>query len=133
MTTKPTAEELVEIRKKLKKNKLPNLFSGMWASEPGIGGFRVSNKNSDFEIEWVLADLKSKNALFSDLCNNKDKEEVRLELGWLVADLMDHHAGKMYQIIPGPNEAMKEAEYFHKMASTWRHWAQVPAGHMILD
>lgn len=134
---KPSFTELVEIRKKLKKNKLPKIHAGMKASDPEIGKFEVIPRDNELEIRWDIIESGRRVSggvyKFSQLCHEPDFEKLRLDLGWLIADLLDKEAIKMLQFIPGPNEAMKESEFYRKLASTWRHWAQVEAGFMIFE
>ena len=70
----PTQEELQGLRKGLRKRKLPRIFDGMWCSEPGIGGMKVTGTRSDFRIEWVIFEggIKSelKQAEWNALCSD---------------------------------------------------------------
>ena len=52
----PTQEELQALRKGLRKRKLPRVFDGMWCSEPGIGGVKLTAVGTDFHVEWVSFD-----------------------------------------------------------------------------
>ena len=130
----PTPAELPGLRKGLKKRALPKAFDGLWASQPGIGGFVFEQDGDDLRAEWVAGasekEQPRKKEMFLELCHSPDKEQERLELGWLIADLFTHHAQEVLHSIPGPNEAMREASPFWKMADNWKHWALVPAGHM---
>jgi hypothetical protein len=134
---KPSLENLLEIRKKLKKNKAPKIHGGMKAFNPEIGGFEVIPREDELEIRWNI--LKNGNRIssgvykFSQLCTEPEFEKLRLDVGWLIADLLELEANNMLQSIPGPNEAIKESEFYRKLASTWRHWAQVEAGFMIFE
>jgi len=132
---KPALEDLKEIRKRLKKNKLPKIHAGMKASDPEIGKFEVIPRENELEIRWDIIENGRRASggvyKFSQLCHEPDFEKFRLDLGWL--DLLDKEANRMLQSIPGPNEAMKESEFYRKLASSWRHWAQVEAGFMILE
>ena len=60
----PTQEELQGLPKGLRKRKLPRVFDGMWCSEPGIGGVKVTAAGSDSHVEWVSFDggVKSANS-----------------------------------------------------------------------
>jgi hypothetical protein len=129
---KPSLKDLLEIRKKLKEKKLPKVFSGS-IREAGIGEVVFHERGHDYEIDWQLCDGEKKTAKFSHLNLDPSKEQDRLDLGWLMAGLLDKEADRILQLIPGPNEAMQESEYYRKMSSTWRHWAQVEAGFMIFE
>jgi hypothetical protein len=134
---KPSLENLLEIRKKLKKNKLPKIHGGMKAFNPEIGGFEVIPREDELEIRWNIHKngkrISSGVYKFSQLCKEPEFEKLRLDVGWLIADLLELEANNMLQSIPGPNEAMKESEFYRKLASSWRHWAQVEAGFMIFE
>jgi hypothetical protein len=134
---KPSLENLLEIRKKLKKNKLPKIHGGMKAFNPEIGGFEVIPIADELEIRWNIRKngerITGGTYKFSQLCTVPEFEKLRLDVGWLIADLLDLEASNMLQSIPGPNEAMKESEFYRKLASSWRHWAQVEAGFMIFE
>ena len=133
----PTPSELVGLRKGLKKRAVPKAFDSLWASQPGIGGFVFEQDGADLRAEWVVGvsekEQPRKNAMFHELCNAPDRELERLELGWLIADLFAFHAQEVLNSIGGPNEAMREAAPFWKMADNWKHWALVPAGHMKFE
>jgi len=58
----PTQEELQALRKGLRKRKLPRVFDGMWCSEPGVGGVKVTAAGADFHVEWVSFDGGVKSA-----------------------------------------------------------------------
>jgi hypothetical protein len=78
----PTQEELQALRKGLRKRKLPRIFDGMWYSETGIGGVKVTADGSDFHVEWVSFDGDAKSALkHADcfgLCSDPNLERQRL-------------------------------------------------------
>ncbi len=130
----PTSGELKELRKGLRKRKLPRVFDGMWISEPGVGGAVFYRDGDDYRVEWVAGgnekEMPRKKAQFLDLCAQEDMELVRLEVGWVIAECLSAHYSKALRSIPGPKEAMREAQPYLKMYDDWRHWALVPAGRM---
>ncbi len=132
---RPTTDELVKLRKGLRKRKVPPVFDSMWASQPGIGGFRLRADGDDFQVEWVTFEKGEKQppkfASWRQLCTDPQVEHLRLEVGWLASDLAGHKGREIMDSIGGPNEAMHEAAPYWKAADDWRHWALVPAGHML--
>jgi hypothetical protein len=77
----PTQEEIQALRKGQRRRKLPQVFDGMWCSEPGIGGVKVTRARSDFHLEWVSFDggVKSamKHAEWSSLCSDPRPQRLR--------------------------------------------------------
>ena len=130
----PNRDKLPSLRKGRRKRKVPAVFDGMCGKMPKRGRFAFRSAGDDFQAEWLVCDSKSaeqhKKALFSELCLSPHLELERLELGWLIADIAKHEANAAMRSIPGPNEAMKEADRFGRIEDEWRHWAVVSAGHM---
>ena len=130
----PTQEELELLRKGLRKRKLPKVFDGMWCSEPGIGGMKVSVVGSDFHITWVSFEggVKSafKQAEWSSLCSDPNLEMERFEIGRVVSDIFEAQGQEVMNSIGHPIDAFKEAKPYRDAAHEWKHWAMVKAGHM---
>ena len=88
----PTPSELVALRKGLRKRKTPNVFDGMWCSEPGVGRVKVTREENDYRIEWVTFDNGIKSSLkierWSALCTNPELEMQRYEVGCVVAAVL---------------------------------------------
>jgi len=131
----PTQLELQALRKGLRKRKLPRVFDGMWCSEPGIGGIKVTAKGSDFHIEWVSFNggLKSelKHADWDSLCSDVDFEIQRFEIGIVVSEILLAQGQKVIDSIGHPIDAFNEAKPYRDAADDWKHWAIVKAGHML--
>jgi len=131
----PTQEELQAIRKGQRKRKLPRIFDGMWCSEPGIGGVKVTAVESDFHVEWVSfdGDVKSapKHAEWSGLCSDPSLEMQRLEIGLVVSEIFQEQGKKVMDSIGHPIYAFNEAKPYRDAADEWKHWATVKAGHML--
>lgn len=132
---RPTPDELPKLRKGLRKRKLPYVFNGMWTSQPGIGGAKFLADCDDFKVEWVTFTdgvcSESKFASFNQLCNDPGCEVMRLEVGWVIAELCDRDAQNVMDSIGHPMDAWNAAAPQRKVADSWRHWAIVPAGHFI--
>lgn len=131
----PTVDELKELRKGLRKQKLPKIFDGMWGSEPGVGGVKFTISDDDYNVEWVSVEnevLSSvKNVSWKSLCGDPALELQRLEIGLIFAELLEMQAQRVMDAIGGPIESLRESEPYRTAAKKWRHWAIVKAGHMI--
>jgi hypothetical protein len=131
----PTQEELHALRKGLRKRNLPRVFDGMWCSEPGIGGVKVTASGAGFNIEWVSFDGGVKSALkhaeWSSLCTAPNLEMQRFEIGLVVSEILQAQGQKVMDSIGHPISAFNEAKPYRDEADDWKHWGTVKAGHMI--
>lgn len=131
----PTNVELQSLRKGLRKRKLPRVFDGMWCSEPGIGGVKMTAAGSDFHVEWVSFNngVKSepKQAEWSNLCSNPNFEMLRFEIGLVIFEILQSQGQKVMDSIGHPIDAFNEAKPYRDAADEWKHWATVRAGHML--
>ena len=132
---RPNQEQLLLLRKGLKKRKLPRIFDGMWCSESGIGGMKVTESGADFHIEWVSFDDGVKSALkhsdWRSLCLDSNLEMIRLEIGLVVSEIMLAQGQKVMDSIGHPIDAFNEAKPYRDSAMNWKHWGLVKAGHML--
>ena len=131
----PQPSELPRLRKGRRKRRIPTAQDGMVGEIVGQGSFHFRTVANDLKAEWSIGPSESpqarKTALWSELCRDPARELDRLELGWLIADAWKREGDRMLTCIPGPNEAMAEANRYWQMADAWRHWAVVAAGHMV--
>ena len=131
----PTQDELQSLRKGLRKRKLPRIFDGMWCSEPGIGGIKLTAVGPDFHVEWVSFDNRvksaTKHAEWNNLCSDPGYEMQRLEIGLVVSDILKAQGEKVMDSIGHPIDAFNEAKPYRDAAEEWKHWATVKAGHML--
>lgn len=131
----PTQDELHALRKGLRKRKLPKVFDGMWCSEPGIGGVKLTAAGSDFHVEWVSFDggvkSASKHAEWISLCSAPSLEMQRLEVGLVISSILQAQAHAVMNSIGHPTDAFNEAKPYLDAADDWKHWATVKAGHML--
>ena len=131
----PTQQELQALRKGLRKRKLPRIFDGMWCSEPGIGGMKVTASGAGFNIEWVSFEAGVKTALkhadWSSLCLDSSQEMQRLEIGLVASEIMLAQGQKVMDSIGHPIDAFNEAKPYRDSAENWKHWGLVKAGHML--
>jgi hypothetical protein len=127
-----TENELEKLRKGLKAKKLPIYHSDTSGSWDGIGNFKFHEDQIGITVTWEIETGKSKSASFKDLCLTKELEEDRLELGLLIASILEEYANSIMHQITDPSLAQKYVQPELKMAKEWRHWSLVPAGHMLL-
>jgi hypothetical protein len=131
----PTQEEVQALRKGQRKRQLPRVFDGMWCSEPGIGGVKVTAARSDFHVEWVSFDGGVKSALkhaeWGRLCSDPTPEMQRLAVGLVVSEILQAQGQKVMDSIGHPIDAFNEAKPHRDAADEWKHWATVKAGHML--
>ncbi|SMC82990.1 hypothetical protein [Polynucleobacter kasalickyi] len=130
MLTTPTIDQLPDLRKGLRKRKVPIIRLGMRGSFDSLGSFSVSKATDAFLIEWQIKNCTSKSSNFKDLCTDPRLELNRLELGWLIAAMFDFEAQRIIDSIGHPIEGFNAASQPRKAAEDWRHWAKVKAGHM---
>lgn len=126
----PDKDQLLALRKGLRKRKLPVVRSGMCGSFEQLGSFSVTKAAGSFLMEWKVKDGISKSLSFKDLCTDPGLELDRLELGWLIATMFDFEAQRIMDSIGHPFEAFNAASEPRKAADDWRHWAKVKAGQM---
>lgn len=111
------------------------VFDGMWCSEPGIGGVKLTEAGSDFHVEWVSFDrgVKSglKHAEWRSLCSDPILEMQRLEVGLVVSEILMTQGKKIMDSIGHPIDAFNEAKLYRDAAEEWKHWATVKVGHML--
>lgn len=141
----PTLVQLKLIRKGLRKKKIPDVFllPNEFAHD-GIGKFQKEDMGSDCSLVWTTEDCQSKTFSFHQLCFNTDLELDRLEFGWMIADFarkdgvnyLSNMRPKSYSDFHQNQfnkEFAREKKHFQKIEHSWRHWAVVPAGHMLFN
>jgi SAM-dependent methyltransferase len=126
----PTPDKLPALRKGLRQRKLPVFHAGMGGNNSKIGSFRFLMVDGSISVEWRLVGQNLRTANFQDLCTQAALELDRLEVGWLISCIYNHHAQQIADSIGGPNEAWRESAGPRRIADSWRHWALVPAGKM---
>lgn len=128
-----TKTELLEIRATLRKRKLPEVFHNMWMSEPKIGGAKFEKDGDDYQISGVYFIDEIKTDVFKSSFNKLNMDETlemdRLKLGITLSNIFKEQGSQILNSIGGPNEAMREAGPYFKLADDWHHWAVVPAGY----
>jgi hypothetical protein len=74
-------------------------------------------------IHWKAKKGPERSALFESLSLDPSYESMRLELGWMIANMLRQEAANSLFLIPGPKEAMAEANFYHREEARWRCWA----------
>lgn len=134
----PSPEKLKMMRKGLRKQKLPDAASMTHGGHDKIGQFVFEHQTDKVMVRWNLAEGASKQATFAELCFSPEREQDRLELGWMIANMAQldmEHELEDARNIPHPEYCMREMSrimgYFGKIEKRWRHWAIAQAGHML--
>jgi hypothetical protein len=133
---KPTNQELEEMRKGLRKRKLPKISDEMYGQWKEMGSFKVIGSAIELmSIEWNLTDSGEQNKpridRFLDLSFSPDLEKERYELGMLISKIFTEHGREIRNSIPGPNEAMMASNPYFVNADKWEHWAKVAPGFFL--
>jgi len=142
----PTMKELRMIRKGLRKKKLPDLSLLPKEFEyEDVGKFQIKKSDSGFLFEWKTSvDQEKRECSLTKLCTEEAYEIDRLGLGWMIANFAkldgltylrklrpisyeDHHQNQFNKYYT------KQKLHFQKIENEWRHWAIVPAGHMLFE
>jgi hypothetical protein len=119
----PVKAELPKLRAKVTRLKPPKLPAGVDWSNSIAGSFSTSSGPDGVVVTWQTIGGPKRSALFAALGDNELLEAERLELGWMIADMARLEARRMLEIIPGPNEAMSEANNFYQEENRWRCWS----------
>lgn len=119
----PSAEQLPELRAMTKRLKPPKLPAGAQWSNSKVGGYSTKAGADGVIVTWRPVDGQERTAPFDALGCDPLYEAERLELGWMVANMLGVEAARMLQCIPGPNEAMSEANKYYREEDRWRAWA----------
>ena len=143
LPTLPNLDQLKLIRKGLRKKKIPDLSLLPNKFEcDGVGKFAMKIIDSDYSIEWKTDGSEIKNSSLIHLCVDSAKELDRLAFGWMIADFarLDgiNHLSKIHRISNSDfhqdlfnKEYALQQKHFQGIENVWRHWAIVPASHML--
>jgi hypothetical protein len=119
----PSAGQLPELRAITKRLKPPKLPDGAQWSNSKVGGYATKAGADGVVVAWRTVDGPERTAPFDALGCDPLYEAERLELGWMIANMLRIEAIRMLQCIPGPNEAMAEANRYYREEDRWRSWA----------
>jgi len=128
---KPRVEDLDALRKGLRKRKPPTLELEH-GEHKRLGKFRIMRTEGEILIEWSI-DRASRCVSLKDLNLKPEHEPDRLEIGWLIANMYKLDCIHNCDGIADLREIMKMTQWYGRHEDAYRHWALVPAGHMILD
>ena len=128
----PSAEDMIEIRKSVKKKKRPSINDGDHGGHNGLGFFTIHFEDEPV-IEWNLQNTDAKRFKYSDLCVRADHEMHRLEIGWLIGNI--YSLNKMHDLerigVPAGEAALKEyariSNWYEKKEKIWYEWAVAKA------
>jgi hypothetical protein len=118
----PSAADLPDLRAKVKRRKLPVLQAEMHWSNTLLGAFSTADSPEGLVISWNTVGGPCRTALFDILGLDSSFEIERLELGWMIANMLRIEAVRILNSIPGPNEAMAEASRYYREEERWRCW-----------
>ena len=133
MEQRPTLDQVRIRRSTLRVKQLPKCYpdtSGAWE---GVGRFQFGGTAEDLTVTWQVENGERKSARFLDLCRRAECEGDRLELGWLIADVIAQQKWQEMASIPSPTDAMSYVRPLELRESSWRHWAQVAPGKMLFS
>lgn len=120
----PTPSELPALRaKRDRRLKPPRLNSGEWSSNTVLGAFETLDTPEGLSVTWQVVNGEIRTALFEELETRSELADLRLELGWLLANGWRVEGLRLLWSIPGPKEAQDESEPFFKEERRWRQWA----------
>lgn len=138
----PQEDELVRIRKGLRKRTIPSLelLPNEYGYE-GVGRFEKITSSTGVAFRWTVDGGNSKCVSFADMCNNPANEFERLEFGWMIANFarLDgaRHLSQMrpasysdYHQNEFNRRYAEERRHYLQIENEWRHWAVVKSGHM---
>jgi hypothetical protein len=119
----PSPSEILQLRGERSRIKAPNLSPGSHWGNTRIGEYSVTGSKQETIVSWITADGKSRQEIFQELISKEELEPLRLELGWMIANMLRVEAIRALQTIPGPNEAQEYWKFYKKEERRWRRWA----------
>ena len=119
----PTTVEVSNLRNTTRRMKPPALNAGSHWSNTKVGAYSVYQGPEGLVVTWNALGLPERTAVFDRLSNDPELNDQRLELGWMIANMLRVETIRVLQSIPGPVEAMKEADFYRREEKRWRNWA----------
>lgn len=128
----PSAEALVEIRKTIKKKRRPSVRDGEHGGHEELGFFSIRVENEPYII-WNLKAGEEKKVSYKNLCELVEYELARLEVGWLIGNI--YTLNKLIDLerlgVPAGESALKEfariSNWYENKEKTWYEWAVAKA------
>jgi hypothetical protein len=100
-----------------------------------LEAMKLNESEGDLQVEWVSfeGEVKSelKHAAWSNLCTDHALEMQRLEIGFVVSEILLAQAQKVQDSIGHPITALNETKPYRDAAEQWKHWATIKAAHML--
>lgn len=121
----PSASELPELRKEFGRIKLPKLAPGSHWGNTKIGEYTVAGTKKAVTVTWKTIDGPERTENFEELCTKAELANLRLELGWMIANMLRVEAVRALQTIPGPKEAQEHWSFYKREEQRWRRWAVI--------
>lgn len=119
----PTKAELPRLRATIKRMKPATIPAGAHWENTLVGSYSTTQSPDGVMIHWKAKDGSERSALIEALSLDPSCETMRLELGWMIANMLRLEAAHALLSIPGPKEAMAEANFYHREEARWRCWA----------
>ena len=121
----PTETELPKLRAKVKRFKPPELPAGGHWENSKVGSYKTEQSLDGVLVTWSMVGGVERTEFWERLCEDPTVATERLELGWMIANMLGIEAVRALRSIPGPNEAMEEANFYWREEKRWRKWALV--------
>lgn len=120
--------------KKIQIKSLPTVFDGMGGSQDELGHVSFYLKNNDMQVEWTATGKTTKTALWRDLCTNMSFQRERVELGFLLSNILfEDYRGRIMDALstmshmdkPSSHslESLADAKETLSLYKSWRYWA----------
>jgi len=128
----PEEQELVEIKKHVKKKKRPSIRDGDSGGHEELGFFTVHIDDEPL-IEWNIKNGISKKLSYNELCVRAEYEMERLEIGWLIGNI--YSLNKLFDLeklgVPAGEAALQEyariSNWYGEKEKIWYEWAVAKA------
>lgn len=121
----PGETELPKLRAKVKRFKSPELPAGGHWENSKVGIYKTEQSLDGVLVTWSIVGGVERTEVWKKLCKDPMLATERLELGWIIANMLGIEAVRALRSIPGPNEAMEEANFYWREEKRWRKWALV--------
>jgi hypothetical protein len=119
----PSASDLPKLREEFGNYQLPILNPGSHWGNSKIGQYSVTGTKKQITVTWTTVDGPQRTEKFQELISKKELDNLRLELGWMIANMLRVEAVRALQAIPDPNEAQKHWDFYKREEQRWRRWA----------
>lgn len=125
----PDEITLRSLRTSLRKRKIPK-FLELNGDHDQFGRYSVSDEDDPI-CTWMVKGSEEKSFIMSELCNSSELERERYEFGMLLSAFCDNFGHVIRRIYGDSVEVINYQAKCFKAAEDFKHWAKVPASHMI--